>query len=696
MKKSFTILFFMLLSLFPLVIAAQGAMPVFQRDFTAGGTKMDRCASAMQTPIEYSYIFGGTSSSSATGEVTALNNGLSDFWVILYDTTFTIKWNKTYGGSKKDSMSLMVSNGDGSYLLAGSSNSNKSGSKSQNSRGDYDYWIVRIDKNGNKLWDATFGGDSTDILLGAEQTSDGGYILAGYSLSGKSGDKSSASKGNKDYWVVKTSAGGAKMWDVTIGGDSNDVATCVLLQNGGYMVAGYSISDASGDKSQNSYGGYDYWVVQLNPTGKILWEKTYGGAQDDFLDDAVSNIRNASHVMLAGTSSSGASGIKTTPNYGGKDYWMLKIDSVGNSGWEQNVGSANDDVLTDAIPTVEGSYMVGGYSSGGGGGNKTSGTNGGVDYWILKLTGAGNVYWDRNYGGALNDTCTSIFQNCDRGFLIGGWSISPISGDKHLNSRGVYDYWVVKLAVPTDPNFDNQSICLGTPMNFHDLTNVWPDKWTWDFGDSFTSPETNKSSDQHPIHTYSQPGIYTVTLWVQEGCQEDTFITRKVTVWDNKILGKVNLGLDTSVCVNQQIVLQSIEDIPLGSKYLWSTGDTTPTITIDTIGFYQLTVTNAQCVMQDEVEVDYCPEIFIPNAFTPNGDGKNDIWYIYGVGLRDVEYMIFDRWGNLLFTGKGQEVGWDGYFKNDLCQIDVYVYKVRYKGITARERVKYGRISLIR
>ena len=354
------------------------------------------------------------------------------------------------------------------------------------------------------------------------------------------------------------------------------------------------------------------------------------------------------------------------------------------------------DVLTDAIPTLEGSYAVAGYSASGIGGNKTSGTNGGVDYWVLKLTGAGAVYWDKNYGSTLNDSCSSIFQTCDRGYLVGGWSNSPIAFDKYLSSRGVYDYWVVKLGVPTDPNFDNQTICLSEPMTFRDLTNVWPDTWEWDFGDSYTSPETNKSNDQHPIHTYSQAGIYDVTLTVREGCQNDTTVTRKVEVWDNKVLNKIDLGLDTSVCVDHEILLQNLESIPFGSTFLWSTGDTAPSIIVDTIGFYTLTVTNEHCSAQDVVEVDYCPEIWIPNAFTPNGDDKNDMWYIYGVGLRDVEFMIFDRWGMLLFTGNSQDVGWDGYFKGDLCQIDVYVYKVRYKGITAREKIRYGRISLIR
>ena len=115
MKVKFTFLYFFLFALLPLLTYAQGSTPLFQRDFTDGGTKMDRCASAMQTPLTFECIFGGTATSSATGEVTAISKGMSDFWVIKRDKNYAILWNRTYGGSKKDSMSLMVDNGDGSY-----------------------------------------------------------------------------------------------------------------------------------------------------------------------------------------------------------------------------------------------------------------------------------------------------------------------------------------------------------------------------------------------------------------------------------------------------------------------------------------------------------------------------------------------------------------------------------------------------
>ncbi len=694
MRRLYYLIFSLLL--FYSRLLGQGALPLSQKDFTAGGTKIDRAASVMQTPKDYSIVLGGTTSSSATGEVTPINKGKSDFWVIQYDSNYVYKWNKIYGGTKSDTMSLMVDKGDGSYLLAGSSNSGVGGDKTGACRGDYDYWIVRIDKNGTKVWDATFGGDSTDILTGAEADSDGGFILVGYSLSKKSGDKSGISRGNKDYWIVKCSSAGTKMWDVTIGGDSIDVATNVILLKGGFLVGGYSISNISGEKTENSYGGYDYWTLFIDKSGNLVWQKTYGGNQHDFMDDAVLCTRGVTEILLGGTSESSASGNKNSPNYGMKDYWMIRIDSVGSVVWERDMGGASNDIFTDCISTLEGSYAIAGYSNSGGGPGKGVGTNGGSDFYFLKLTRTGAVYWEKNYGGALNDTCSWVYQNCDRGYILGGWSNSNIGFDKTENCRGQVDYWAVKLWVPTLPDFGNQTICLGAPMQFTDLTNVWPDKWKWNFGDAFCSPENNTSNDQHPLHTYSYSGTYDVKLTVSEGCQNDTVVYKKVNVLVNKVLGKMDLGADTSVCVQHEIELFNKKDIPAGSTYLWSTGDTTPSIITDTIGFYTLTVTNGQCSEQDIVEVDYCPEIFIPNAFTPNGDGKNDLFYIYGVGLREVEYLIYDRWGNHLFTGVSQDVGWDGYYKGDLVQIDVYVYKVKYKGINTKERVKYGRVTVIR
>ena len=142
--------------------------------------------------------------------------------------------------------------------MGGWSWSGKSGDKSQPTKGDNDYWIIKIDRNGVRLWDADFGGSSNDYLTPVEQTADGGYILGGYSSSPVSGDKTQATQGGTDYWMVKTDANGKKQWDADFGGDQFDfLYDLKQTKDGGYVLGGYSSSNTSGDKIQDSKGVND-------------------------------------------------------------------------------------------------------------------------------------------------------------------------------------------------------------------------------------------------------------------------------------------------------------------------------------------------------------------------------------------------------------------------------------------------------
>ncbi|MFN7708505.1 MAG: hypothetical protein ACK5QE_07580, partial [Sphingobacteriia bacterium] len=141
------------------------------------------------------------------------------------------------------------------------------GGKSENSReNSFDYWIVKLDANGNKKWDKTLGGSRWDELNSLQQTSDGGYILGGWSLSDAdiAGRKSEDSRGDRDYWVVKLDANGNKQWDRTLGGSGIDRLNALQqTADSGYILGGWSASAASFEKSENSRGGTDYWVVKL-------------------------------------------------------------------------------------------------------------------------------------------------------------------------------------------------------------------------------------------------------------------------------------------------------------------------------------------------------------------------------------------------------------------------------------------------
>src|SRR5207249_1807712 len=152
------------------------------------------------------------------------------------------------GGSGEEAHFSILQASDGGYILAGFSGSDISGDKTENSRGDIDYWVVKLDKNGRKVWDKTIGGNSYDLCTSVIITSDGGLALAGYSGSDASGEKSENSRGFADVWVVKLNKYGKIEWDKTLGGSDYDFGNYGLLQtdDGGYLVGASSYSNISG------------------------------------------------------------------------------------------------------------------------------------------------------------------------------------------------------------------------------------------------------------------------------------------------------------------------------------------------------------------------------------------------------------------------------------------------------------------
>jgi hypothetical protein len=234
------------------------------------------------------------------------------YWIVKTDANGSKQWDKRFGGNGNDELTTMIQTMDGGYLLGGNSTSDVGADKSQANRGELDYWIVKTDANGNKQWDKTFGGTGDDEIITMLQTTDGGYLLGGKSDSPISGEKTGNSKGGKDFWLVKITAKGKKQWDKTFGGNSEDyLSTMIQTQDSGYLLAGGSASSMGGDKTEKPRGDgyYDYWVVKITSTGTKVWDKTLGG---EFGEDLRSVVQNADgSYLLAGNSSSPISGDKT-------------------------------------------------------------------------------------------------------------------------------------------------------------------------------------------------------------------------------------------------------------------------------------------------------------------------------------------------------------------------------------------------
>lgn len=417
--------------------------PAVTWDKTFGGSDDDNL-NAIQQTSDGGYIMGGFSTSGISGDKSQASRGNKDFWIVKLNAAGNKVWDKTFGGNNEDHMFALKQTLDGGYILGGKSNSGISGDKTQASKGKEDFWVIKLDASGNKVWDKTFGGSDTDELYALRQTADGGYILGGISLSGIGGDKSQASQGNTDFWVIKLDASGNKTWDRTIGGDNFDgLYALQQTADGGYILGGGSDSGISGNKSQASKGANDYWLVKLNATGTKMWDKTFGGINFEYLT-ALHQTADGGYI-IGGSSSSGMGGDKSQAPKGNNDYWVLKLDVNGNKLWDKTIGGSNDDDLYALQQTSDGGYILGGVSTSGMDGDKTQAPRGFSDYWLVKLDASGNKTWDKALGGSNTDIANSLQQTADGGYIVAGFSSSGISGDKTQASKGKVDFWIVKL-----------------------------------------------------------------------------------------------------------------------------------------------------------------------------------------------------------------------------------------------------------
>jgi len=442
--KKLLLLFYCVTSIVPSAFSQAPTAKMW--DYIYGGTGSDNVNDILIT-LDNGFIVCGTSNSLVGGNKTTPNAGLNDYWIIRLDSLGNKIWEKDFGGSNYDVVTSIDPTNDSGYIIGGYSSSNISGDKSENSRGSDDYWIIKIDSSGNKLWDKTIGGSASDKLYSVKQTIDGGFFLAGYSFSGISGDKTQATWGSYDYWVVKTDAVGNKIWDKDLGGSSLDeLYAAGNTDDGGIILGGNSMSNISGDKSENNWGLRDYWIVKLDSLGNKIWDKTIGGSATDWLTSI--KLTHDGNFILGGYSNSLVSGNKTQGSNGGSDYWIVKADSLGNILWDKVLGGSADDELNKIIPTSDGGFMFAGDSQSGISGDKTENNLGATQTWIIKTDSSGNKIWDKTAFTDGSDNHGTVVQASSNCIIIANASASNIGGYKSQNAMSD-DYWLVKLCDTT-------------------------------------------------------------------------------------------------------------------------------------------------------------------------------------------------------------------------------------------------------
>ena len=333
-----------------------------------------------------------------------------------------ITFQKAYGGTSGDECYSVQQTADGGYIMVG----NTSGFGA----GIWLIYLIKTDVNGDTLWTKTIGGAGYDNGRSVQQTTDGGYIIAGY------GD--SFGTGGFDIYLIKTDATGNLLWSKTFGGNPTYNYTTSVQQtiDGGYIVTG---------NFGGSIGNYDVYLIKTDANGDSLWTKAYGGMDDDN-GRSVQQTTDGGYIITGETYSFGV---------GGSDVYLIKTDSNGNLLWSKTFGGIDDEVGFSIQQTTDGGYIIGGYYGSMGGG--------GQDIYLLKTDANGNLLWSKTFSGG--GVGFSVQQTTDGGYIISGFSgsfnasICLIKTDANGNLTwskafgGTADDWAGSVKQTTDGGY---------------------------------------------------------------------------------------------------------------------------------------------------------------------------------------------------------------------------------------------------
>lgn len=404
---------------------------------TLGGSNNDSAESVVSTTDGGYAILGYTQS--FDGDVTEKSNDAFNFWLLKFDASHVLQWQKNYGGSNDDRGSSIIETQDGGFAILGYSQSADL-DVNQNA-GAKDYWVLKLNALGEQQWQNNFGFIGDDSGISIIQTNDSGYLLTGVlDVSASEGQGNSKVSDVKhaggDYWAIKLDNSGNLEWSQYFGGTFTDTPYAVVQANdNGFILVGSSDSNDV-DISSNK-GSYDFWVVKLSETGALVWEKSFGGTEIDEAR-AITKTSDNNYVIVGDTRSNDTD---VSLNNGAADLWVIKINDSGDLIWEKTFGGTSFDAGRSVFLTNDDGFLISGSSrSVDGNVNKNEGQN---DAWVLKLNANGNLQWQQTIGGSEIDYFYDAAQLNDGSFIAVGESSS--ANADILENKGFSDLLILNL-----------------------------------------------------------------------------------------------------------------------------------------------------------------------------------------------------------------------------------------------------------
>jgi hypothetical protein len=376
------------------------------------GGAADDYASCVQQTSDGGYIIGGTTHSYGAGS--------ADVWLIKTDANGTKQWDTTFGSIHSERGHSVAQTTDGGYIIV---------AETPFGAGMDDVWLIKTDSGGTLQWDQTYGGSGNDIGYSVRQTTDGGFVIAGFT--------ESYGAGGWDVWLIKTDSGGVLQWDQTFGGSADDTGYSVRqTTDGGYVIAGFTKSSGA--------GGSDAFLVKTDAGGSEQWSRAFGGTGDDI-------------SFCVRQTSDGGYAVSGQNNSSGSDAWLIKTNSSGIQQWDRTYGGPGLEWGVRVDQTTDGGYIITGATDSVGAGA--------TDILLIKTDSSGVMQWDRTFGGTYSEWGECVQQTADGGYIVVGDTFS-------FGTLGVYDVWLIKVDAS-----ELTAITLQSPANGAVLTS--PPTFSW-------------------------------------------------------------------------------------------------------------------------------------------------------------------------------------------------------------------------
>jgi gliding motility-associated-like protein len=619
------------------------------------------------------------------------------------------QWIQRYGGSSVD-IPLVLKMTSDNGTIAGGYTTSKNGDISSNPQREYwDLWLLKLDGCGNRQWSLTLGGSGYESARDIEQTADGGYIVLGETNS-TDGGVVSGFGGTKDIWLLKISSAGTLEWQKRLGGSGLDIGNDLYIDaSGNFLILASTTSNDGDIRGNHGTGGYtDAVVMKLSPTGSVIWSKCFGGSKnEELLQLTVTNNR----IYLAGYTNSIDGDIP--PSQKNYDVWFLALDANGNKIYSKIFGGSQNDVAYSMCGASDGSFTLAGYTTSRDG--DVTGAKGSQDYWVLNISEAGILNWQKVLGGSDADYANSIINFTGNGFLVGGISYSTDADITNANGSG--DYWLVEL--DASGNIRSQQSWGGSgndhlrSMLYNPLQNEYylagdsdSDDGDFDFEWGYGDADAGIIKLKDPFRELKDSIV----------CNSSVFIPFTDTLQDQ-------CGFDSIYLVYQPVEisgpldqLQKRDTIFRGETFqLPSAGNAAvswqphPSLSCsncpnpvasptETTVYTASNQSPLGCSVLDRFTLVVLNEAIVvtPSAFTPNNDGLNDFFGPLGKVPDEYSLHIFNRFGELVFQSSTMEKKWNGQLKGKPQPSGQYVYLIRYKDMQQNLHQQKGTCLLIR